>query len=123
LELHGYCDASWGCQDDGKTVTGYLVKVDSGIVSWSSKKHTATALSTAEAEYMGLSYAVQESIWLRNMLWDLRIVQRSLMNIYEDNQSCIAIAENSTIKSKTKHIKIRYHFTREMIDAGEVQLV
>ena len=57
------------------------------------------------------------------MLWDLGFLQRSPTIIYEDNQSCIAIAENSTIKSKTKHIKIRYHFTREMVDAGEVQLV
>jgi hypothetical protein len=34
LELYGYCVASWGCQDDGKSVTGYLFKVNSGIVSW-----------------------------------------------------------------------------------------
>ena len=50
-------------------------------------------------------------------------VQRSPTIIDEDNHSCIAIAKNSMIKSRTKHIKIRYHFTREMIDAGEVQLV
>jgi hypothetical protein len=85
LELYGYCDASWGCQDDGKSVTGYFFKVKSGIVSWSSKKQTATALSTAEAEYIALSHAVRESIWLKNMFWDLGFVQLSPTIIYEDN--------------------------------------
>ena len=50
LELYGYCDASGGCQGDGKSVSRYFFKVNSGIVSWSSKKHSATALCTAEAE-------------------------------------------------------------------------
>ena len=58
LELYGYSDASWECQGEGKSIQGYLFKVNSGIVSWSSKKQNATALSTAEAP---LSYAVQES--------------------------------------------------------------
>jgi len=118
FELYGFCDASWGCQDDGKSVSGYLFEVKSCIVRCSSKKQTATTLSAAEAEYVGLSYGVQKSL-LRNMLCDIGFVQCSPMIIYEDNQSRVAIAKNSMIKSRTKHIKIRYHFTREMIDAIE----
>ena len=86
---------------DGKSVSGYWFKVNTGIVSWSSKEQSTNAFSTAEAEYVPISSAVKESIWLRNMLGDLGFLQRTPAIIYEDNQSCIAIAKNSLIKSRT----------------------
>jgi hypothetical protein len=62
LSLNGYCDASWGCQKDGSSVTGFVFKVLTGPVSWCAKKQSKIALSTAEAEYFALSHAVQEAI-------------------------------------------------------------
>ena len=58
LSLYGYCDASWGCQEDGSSVTGFVFKVLTGSVSWCAKKQSTIALSTAEAERVALSHAV-----------------------------------------------------------------
>jgi hypothetical protein len=71
LSLYGYCDASWGFQEDGSSITGFLLKVLTGPVSWCAKKELTIALSTTEAEYVALSHAVQEAIWLRHLLKDL----------------------------------------------------
>ncbi len=63
-DIVGYVDADWGSQvDDRKSTTGYLFKAQGSAISWSSKKQTTVALSSCEAEYMGLSSAVQEALW------------------------------------------------------------
>jgi hypothetical protein len=92
--MYGYCDASWGCQEDGSSITGFDFKVLTGPVSWCAKKQSAIALSTAEAENVALCHAVQEAIWLRHLLKDLGYLQLEATPIYEDNQACIKIAKN-----------------------------
>jgi len=91
-----------------------------GAVSWSSRLQTTVALSTAEAEYMALSAAVQEAIYLRRSLKSLGFEQKAPTPIMEDNQGCIAMTANPVQHKRTKHIDIRYHFTRERIIAGDV---
>ena len=54
LSLHGYCDASWGCQVDGSSVPGFVFKVLTGPVSWCAKKQSTIALSTAELTFLCL---------------------------------------------------------------------
>jgi len=75
LSLYGYCDASCGCQEDGSSVTGFVL---TGPVSWCAKKQSTIALS----------HAVLEEIWLRHLLKDLGATP-----IYEDNQGCIKTAK------------------------------
>jgi len=111
--LVGFSDADWaGDQDDRRSTTGNVFLLGGGAVSWLSKKQSTVALSTAEAEYVALSQAAQECVWLRRLLSDLGMDATPVV-ILEDNQGAIAIAKNPVDHSRTKHIDIRYHYIRE----------
>ena len=121
--LEGYSDADWaGDLDSRRSTTGYVFTLGGGAISWNSKRQATVALSTTEAEYMALSSATQEAIWLRSLLKDLDALQQQPTVIYEDNQACIAVVKNPTCHSRMKHIEIRHHFTREKVEAHEVVL-
>ena len=124
-KLVGYCDADWaGDVDTRRSTTAHVFMLAGACVSWASKLQPTVALSSAEAEYMALCTGVQEAIHLRNLLGDLDYWQREPTPIYEDNQACIAMSSNPTINHKrSKHIDIRYHFTRERVESEEIKLV
>ena len=65
-----------------------------GAISWLSRKQTVVALSTTEAEYVALSTATQEAVWLRRLLSDIKITPTMPTIIREDNQGTIAVARN-----------------------------
>ena len=91
-------------------------------ISWKSNKQTCVALSTAEAEYVALSTAVQEAIWLQQLTSDLMNKSSQEMIIYEDNQSTICLAKNQQIHGRTKHIDIKYHFVCDLVEAGRIKV-
>ena len=93
-----------------------------GAVSWLSKKQATVALSTAEAEYVALSAATQEAIWLRRLLTDVGESLEDPVVINEDNQGAIAMAKNPVGHARTKHIDIRYHFVCEGVQNGAIIL-
>jgi hypothetical protein len=83
---------------------------------------TEIALSTAEAEYIAMSQALRESIPLvmlmreMNEIFPLYLPQpRFVIKVWEDNQSCIAMAENPKFTPRTKHIAIKYHHFRKHV--------
>lgn len=120
--LVGFSDADWaGDQDDRRSTTGNVFLLSGGAVSWLSKKQNTVALSTAEAEYVALSQAAQECTWLTRLLSDLGMDVTPTV-ILEDNQGAIAIAKNPVDHSRTKHIDIRYHYIRECVQNGQIQL-
>ena len=92
-----------------------------GAVSWLSKKQPVVALSTSEAEYVALCLAAQEAIWLRRMLTELGTSPECVI-LMEDNQVAIALAKNPVAHARTKHIDIRYHYIREAIQSGEIDV-
>ena len=119
----GFSDADWGGDiNDRKSTSGYLFQISGAAVSWRSKKQTCVALSTAEAEYMALASAAQEAIWLRQLTADLNSRQPGATIIFEDNQSAISMAKNPQFHGRTKHIGIKYHFIREQVNSGTVEL-
>jgi hypothetical protein len=93
--------------------------MNGGAVSWKSQHQPTVALSTAEAEYIALTAAIQEAIFLRQLL-DSMGVEPTM--IFEDNQACIALSKNSLVNARSKHIDIKYHFNREKVESGEVVL-
>ena len=93
-----------------------------GAITWASKLQPTVALSSAEAEYMAVSAAVQDAIYLRKLFNDLGFEQREPTVIHEDNQGCIALTENPVMHKRTKHIDIRHHFIRERVESGEIVL-
>ena len=79
-------------------------------MSWLSKRQVTVVLSTAEAEYVALSMATQEAIWLRRLLEDIGVSLEGPTVIHEDNQGATAMARNPVGPARTKHIDICYHF-------------
>ena len=96
--------------------------LNGGIVSSKSKKQQTVALSTAEAEYVALSAAIQEAMWLRSLLQELGVPQNEATIVMQDNQSTMAIATNPEAHERTKHIDIRHHFVRDTIESGAIEL-
>ena len=122
-ECVGYSDADWaGDLDDRKSTSGYLFQVSGGAVTWRSKKQSCVALSTAEAEYMALSSAAQEAVWLRQLMAELGQPPETATTIFEDNQSPIAMTKNPQFHGRAKHIAIKYHFIREQVSNGMIEL-
>ena len=81
------------------------------------------ALSSTEAEYMALSEATQEAVWLKAFMRELgEVSSNEPVNVYETNQGAIALAKNSEFHKRTKHIDIRYHFVHEKVEDGHVIL-
>jgi ribosomal protein L12E/L44/L45/RPP1/RPP2 len=123
INVHAYTDADWaGDLEERKSTTGYLVMINKCVVSWMSKKQNTVALSTAEAEYMAISAAVQEIKWVRQLLDELSFTQSEPSLLLSDNQAAIAISENDVHHNRTKHIDIRHHFVREQIKNKVIQL-
>lgn len=115
----GYSDSDFaGDCDDRRSCSGYVFMLGGGAVSWSSKKQSCVALSTAEAEYMALSTASQEAVWLNNLVYKLNFETNVIkpVIIYEDNMSTISIANNNVISNRTKHVQIRFHYIKELIN-------
>jgi hypothetical protein len=118
-----FADADWaGNPDNRRSTTGCVVMLNGGPVSYTSKEQPTVALSSTEAEYMSACAATQEAIYLRVLLKDLGYEQNGPTTIMEDNQGCIAMTENPIIHKRSKHIDIKYHFTRERVEMGEVRL-
>ncbi|GJV72917.1 hypothetical protein Tco_1492912 [Tanacetum coccineum] len=122
FELIAYSDADHaGCKDDCKSTSGGLQFLGGKLVSWSSKKQDCTAMSTAEAEYVSLSACCAQVIWMRTQLLDYGY-KYNRIPMYCDSKSAIAISCNPVQHSKTKHIDIRYHFIKEHVEKGTVEL-
>ena len=118
-----YADADWaGDVEDRKSTSGYMFLIAGGPVSWRSKKQDTVALSTAEAEYVALSSATQECVWMRRLNSELGNPPEGPTTILEDNQSCIAMARNPQFHGRAKHIDIKHHFVREQLSSGKIEL-
>ncbi|KAH9753489.1 Integrase catalytic domain-containing protein [Citrus sinensis] len=118
----GYCDSDFaGDLDKRRSTTGYVFTLGGGPVSWRSILQSTIALSTTEAEYMAATEAVKEAIWLKGLLGDLGVIQENIA-VFCDNQSAIFLAKNQTYHARTKHIDVKYHYVREIIESGVVLL-
>ena len=100
--LQGYADASYVNTGDCKSVSGYVFMLGSGAISWRSKKQTIIALSSTEAEYVALSEAAREAIWLRSLLIEMELSQNSPIVIKGDNDGSLVIAKNQQFHTSAK---------------------
>ena len=122
-KLVGYTDSDWtGSIDDHKSTSGYLFCLGTKPISWSSKKQKSVALSSAEVEYIAATDAACESVWLRRILSDMQQSEEMPTIIYCDNMSAIAMTKNMVFHSRTKHIELRHHFIRKLVQEEEIQL-
>jgi hypothetical protein len=113
FELIGYSDSDYaGCKVDRKSTSGTCQFLGRSLVSWSSKKQTSVALSTAEAEYVAAGQCCAQLLWMRQTLQDFGY-NLSKVPLLCDNESAIRMADNPVEHSRTKHIDIRHHFLRD----------
>jgi hypothetical protein len=92
------------------------------MISWQSRKQSSIAFNTAEAEYIVACSASCETIWLRKLLTSLFDLEMRATLILCDNQSCIKMTENPVFHDRSKHIEIRYHYIRDMVQRGALKL-
>nr|GEZ70433.1 copia protein [Tanacetum cinerariifolium] len=122
FELIAYSNADHaGCKDDCKITSGGLQFLGGKLASWSSKKQDCTTMSTAEAEYVSLSACCAQVIWMRTQLLDYGY-KYNRISMYCYSKSAIAISCNPVQHSKTKYIDIRYHFIKEHVEKGTVEI-
>ncbi|XP_048491166.1 uncharacterized mitochondrial protein AtMg00810-like [Beta vulgaris subsp. vulgaris] len=123
FEVVGYCDADYaGDLDTRRSTTGYVFNLGSAAVSWCSKRQPTVSLSSTEAEYRAAAMATQECVWLTQLLKDLHQPIDRGIKLACDNQSAIRLAENPVFHARTKHVEVHYHFVREKVLRGEIEL-
>ncbi|GJU21576.1 retrovirus-related pol polyprotein from transposon TNT 1-94 [Tanacetum coccineum] len=116
LIVKGYVDSDYaGDLDGSKSTTRYVFTLCGGTVSWVSKLQSVVAMSTTEAEYVTAAQASKEAVWLK-MLLEERGHKQEKITLFCDNQSALYLARNSAFHSKTKHIRVQYHFVREKVE-------
>ena len=122
-QLIGFTDTHYAGDFDHKhSTTGNMHFMSGRPVSWFSKKQSIVTLSTAEAEYVALSSLTQEATWIRRLLSDFHIPLDQHIIIMEDNQAAICISRNPVTRARTKHSDIHYHYIREALAEGKINL-
>ncbi|KAI3503838.1 hypothetical protein L1887_32292 [Cichorium endivia] len=122
FKLQAFTDSDHaGCKLDRKSTSGGCQFLGGRLVSWSSKKQNCVALSSAEAEYVAASTCCSQVLWMKTQLMDYgyRFLQ---VPIYCDSKSAITISHNPIQHSMTKHIDLRYHFIKDQILEGNIEL-
>lgn len=123
LKVTGYCDSDYATDlDRRRSITGFIFTVGGNTVSWRSCLQKVVALSTTEAEYIALSEASREAVWLKGICEELSFKQEA-GEIHCDSQSAIYLAKNHMFHERTKHIQVKYNYIREVIDEGDVKVL
>nr|CAE01974.2 OSJNBb0051N19.3 [Oryza sativa Japonica Group] len=120
--LSGYFDADFGgCRIDRKSTSGTCHFLGTSLIAWSSRKQSSVAQSTAESEYVAAASCCSQILWLLSTLKDYDLTFEKVP-LFCDNTSAINIAKNPVQHSRTKHIDIRFHFLRDHVEKGDVEL-
>ena len=123
MDLKVFTNANWvGSIDDRKNTSGGAFFLGKRLVSWTRKKQNCTSQSTAKAEYVVVVVNCSNIVWFKQLLAGMKVEIKDPVVIYYDNTSAINISKNPVMHSKTKHIAIKYHFLRELVQDKEVQL-
>ncbi|GJZ67860.1 hypothetical protein Tco_0631100 [Tanacetum coccineum] len=122
IALTAYADADHaGCQDTRRSTSGCMQLLGDRLVSWSSKRQKSAAISSTEAEYIAMSGCCAQILWMRSQLTDYGLGFNKIP-MYCDNKSAIALCCNNVQHSRSKHIDIRFHFIKEQVENGVVEL-
>jgi hypothetical protein len=121
--LTGYTDSDLaGDVDDRKSTSGSVFLLGTSLVTWGSQKQRVVALSSCEAEYIASANAACQGIWLSRLLGGLLGIPTPKVNLLVDNKSAIALSKNPVHHDRSKHIDTRYHFIRDCVERGEVDI-
>ncbi|KAG7599393.1 Zinc finger CCHC-type [Arabidopsis suecica] len=122
-KIVGYSDSSHNVDpDDGRSTAGYVFYLGDSPISWRSQKQETVAMSSCEAEFMGGTEAAKQAIWLQDILSEItgNVCEKVMIKI--DNRSAIALTRNPVFHGRSKHIHRRYHFIRECVENGLIEV-
>ena len=130
--LHGYYDADWARdEDDRKSRGGYVFLLAGGAICWWSGKFDLVATSTTHSEYQAQDSATRNMVWLLQFLKEIgyppsqktKIYGNTAPTLFGDNQGAQALARNPVQHKLSKHYDVKYHFIREQLKLGTMDLV
>lgn len=122
-DLIGFTDSDYaGDIEDRKSTSGYVFVLSNGAVAWSSKKQPIVTLSSTEAEFIAAGAAATQAVWMIKILKELGQYQKDSSIIMCDNTSTIKLTKNPILHGRSKHIEVRYHYIRELVRAGTIEL-
>ncbi|GKE46659.1 hypothetical protein Tco_1477917, partial [Tanacetum coccineum] len=122
FDIKAYSDSDYaGCNRDRKSTPGGCQILGGKSVCWSTKKQSFVAMSLAEAEYVAAAGYYAQVLWIKSQLANYDVLYDKVP-IFCDNASVIAISNNLVLHSRTKNIDIRYHFIRDHILKGDIEL-
>jgi Reverse transcriptase (RNA-dependent DNA polymerase) len=121
LRLVGYSDSDYAnCPDSSRSVSGHCFSLGSAMISWSSRKQRIVADSSCYAKYIALHDSAREMTFLRQLLDGLHLLPSDATPIHCDNNAASILSEDHVFHARVKHIRVKYHAIREMVDNGEV---
>jgi hypothetical protein len=90
-----------------------------GPINWLSKLQPIVAVSSMEAEYIAFFFAIQDIVWIRQLLKDLGLERTLPTSVHIDNKSARQLAENPVYRQRSKHIiDIKYHWIRDIVSSA-----
>jgi transposase InsO family protein len=122
LQIRNFADADFaGCVDTRRSTCGFVVMLGEAPIQWKSREQRSVSVSTLEAECYSLSTSLSDALWLRDVLREIsaQVVKKILC--YEDNEACVTLSKSLGI-GKAKHIATRFHFVKELVANGDIDV-
>ena len=122
--ISGFCDSDYaGDITTAKSTSGYIFLLAGGPISWKSKLQSIVAQSTTEAEYIAINAASKEAVYIAEILKELGYYKQEKFPLYTDNNGALLLAHNPVFHERSKHIAVKYHYIRELIYKGIIDLI
>ncbi|MBW0461213.1 hypothetical protein O181_000928 [Austropuccinia psidii MF-1] len=115
--ITAFCDADWGSNYDSRSFSGSCVFCY-GLIGWKTSRQEIVALSSTEAEYRSISSCCQDISWLLELTSDFGLKLKS--KLLCDNQGALSLLKNPLYQHRTRHIKLRLHWCRELFNEGKI---
>lgn len=122
--ISSYCDSDYaGDTSTAKSTLGYIFYLAGGPISWRSKLQSIVAQSTTEAEYIAINSTAKEAIYIISLAKELGFYKQEKFPIYTDNNGALLLGYNPVFHERTKHIAVKYHYIRNLILKGTIDLI
>ena len=122
FDLVGFVDSDFiGDRDSRKSTTAFYFTLGGNCISWKSQLQPLVALSSTEAEYVAMTDAIKEAIWIRGILEEINLLQGEVI-VCSDSQSAIHLCKNPVYHERTKHVDVKYHFVKDQVATGAMKI-